>query len=91
MSAPGIYLRLTRRPITVSSQTSTLLANFFLALIFFPETQRRAQAELDAVIGRERLPSLDDCDVLPYIKAMYLELLRWRVISPLGECWLHQL
>ncbi|EIM79655.1 cytochrome P450 [Stereum hirsutum FP-91666 SS1] len=64
--------------------TSTLLTNFFLALLFFPETQRKAQAELDTIVGRDRLPNLDDRDTLPYIKAIYLELLRWRVISPLG-------
>lgn len=55
-------------------------------MVFYPEVQRRAQEEIGTVIGRDRLPNLEDRDTLPYIRAMYLELLRWKVISPLGEC-----
>jgi cytochrome P450 len=44
--------------------------SFFLALVLFPEVQRRAQAELDVVIGRERLPTFDDRPRLPYIEAL---------------------
>ena len=40
------------------------------AMIAYPETQKRAQQELDEVVGRERLPSFDDYDKLPYIQSM---------------------
>ncbi|KAH9987409.1 cytochrome P450 [Russula vinacea] len=64
---------------TVSSMYS-----FFLALVLFPQVQRRAQAELDAVIGRDRLPTFDDRPRLPYIEALCKELLRWQMVGPVA-------
>ena len=58
--------------------------SFVLALVLFPQVQRRAQAELDAVIGRDRLPSFDDRPHLPYIEALSKELLRWQMVTPIG-------
>jgi cytochrome P450 len=42
----------------------------------FPEIQRRAQEQIDSVIGQERLPNFSDEKSLPYISAMVKELLR---------------
>jgi cytochrome P450 len=53
-------------------------------MIAFPEVQRRAQAELDAVVGRDRLPTFDDAHRLPYVRAIIEEVLRWRPNVPLG-------
>ena len=39
-------------------------------MVIYPETQKRAQAELDAVVGRARLPTFADYENLPYIRAM---------------------
>jgi cytochrome P450 len=55
-----------------------------MALALYPEVQKRAQAELDSVLSRDRLPTFDDKPRLPYIEAMCKELLRWRVVTPLG-------
>ena len=52
-------------------------------MLAYPETQARAHAELDAVIGRTRLPTFADYPHLPYIRAMVKELLRWRPITPI--------
>ena len=52
-------------------------------MVAYPETQARAHAELDAVIGRTRLPTFADYPHLPYIRAMVKELLRWRPITPI--------
>ena len=49
-----------------------------------PEIQDKAHAELDAVIGPDRLPSLSDRESLPYIDALVKELHRWSPILPLG-------
>ncbi|KAK7458752.1 hypothetical protein VKT23_009754 [Stygiomarasmius scandens] len=57
---------------------------FFLAMVLFPEVQRKAQEELDRVIGLHRLPSVQDRDHLPYIAAVQKEIYRWRTIVPLG-------
>ncbi|TBU27012.1 CyP450 monooxygenase [Dichomitus squalens] len=64
--------------------TYALMAAFFLALAKFPETQRRAQAELDAVVGQDRLPDFSDRDSLPYVNAILKECVRWHSILPLG-------
>ena len=53
-----------------------------LALVLHPEVQRRAQAEIDSVVGRERLPDFED--PLPYIEAVCREISRWGVVVPLG-------
>jgi len=58
--------------------TSTTLKWWVLAMVVFPEVQRRAQAELDAVVGRARLPTFADALRLPYVRAVIKEVLRWR-------------
>ncbi|VDC00549.1 unnamed protein product [Peniophora sp. CBMAI 1063] len=55
-----------------------------LAMLLYPETQRRAQKELDAVVGRARVPTFADTANLPYICAMVREVVRWRPVTPLG-------
>jgi cytochrome P450 len=60
------------------------MISFFLALTLFPQVQRRAQAELDIVVGRDRLPTFDDRPRLPYIEALCKELMRWQVVTPIG-------
>nr|CAD7450965.1 unnamed protein product [Timema bartmani] len=59
-----------------SETTSKSLGFGFLYLLLFPEVQKRAQAEIDAVVGRDRLPSLNDRPHMPYMEAMVLESVR---------------
>ncbi|KAG2069064.1 cytochrome P450 [Suillus decipiens] len=54
--------------------TSTLMA-FALAMVFYPDVQRRAQAEIDSVIGRDRLPTFEDRTSLPYVESILRETL----------------
>ncbi|KAJ4466766.1 cytochrome P450 [Lentinula aciculospora] len=50
---------------------------WFLALIpSHPEVALRAQEELDRVVGRDRLPTVDDEPNLPYIRAIIKEVQR---------------
>lgn len=58
---------------------------FFLAMANHPEVQAKAQAELDAVVGPERLPEFTDLSDLPYINAIVTELFRWQPVIPMGE------
>ncbi len=51
-----------------------------LAMILYPDAQKRAQAELDKVVGRDRLPAFSDYEHLPYVRAMVKETLRWRAV-----------
>ncbi|KAH9973224.1 cytochrome P450 [Lactifluus volemus] len=64
--------------------TALLMQWWMLAMITYPETQARAQAELDKVVGRSRLPTFSDYPHLPYIRAMVKETLRWGQLDPLG-------
>jgi cytochrome P450 len=53
-------------------------------MVAFPDAQRRAQAELDAVVGHARLPTFADAPYLPYMRAIIRETLRWRPVAMLG-------
>jgi len=58
-------------------------------MALFPEVQKRAQVEIDAVcsaVGSDptRLPDFDDKESLPYIDAIIQEVFRWGVVTPLG-------
>ncbi|KAG0699881.1 cytochrome P450 [Suillus ampliporus] len=58
----------------------------FLAMALSPDAQKKAQAEIDAVVGPDRLPSFADRDSLPYIEALAKEVLRWNAITPTSMC-----
>ncbi|KAK1834410.1 cytochrome P450 2U1 [Podospora conica] len=67
------------------AQTMTgVLSWWLMAMILYPDVQRRMHAELDAVVGRDRLPTFDDCERMPYLQAIVRETIRWRPIDPLG-------
>jgi len=50
-----------------------------------PEVQRKAQAEIDRVIGGDRFPTLADQPSLPYVEALVKEVFRWNPVAPLGK------
>ncbi|KAI0712496.1 CyP450 monooxygenase [Earliella scabrosa] len=62
--------------------TFSTLQVFFIAMALNPDIQRKAQAELDAVIGPDRLPDHNDRASLPYIDAIAKESLRWQNVVP---------
>ncbi|KAI0254606.1 cytochrome P450 [Lactifluus subvellereus] len=64
--------------------TAAVMGWWLLAMVLYPEIQRRAHAELDSVVGRTRIPTFSDFQHLPYIRAMVKEALRWRPVDPLG-------
>ena len=53
-------------------------------MTMYPDVQRKAQTELDRLIGPDRLPDITDYDDLIYIQAVTLESMRWMVVLPLG-------
>ncbi|KAJ7176867.1 cytochrome P450 [Mycena filopes] len=66
-----------------SDTTSYYLQSFVLALTAYPEVQKKAQQEMDRVVGQDRMPSLEDLEEMPYIRAMILETHRFRPVAPL--------
>lgn len=60
------------------------MTTFILAMVQNPDIQRKAQAAVDEVIGRDRLPDFSDRDSIPFVDAIVKEALRWRPVIPLG-------
>ncbi|KAF8124373.1 cytochrome P450 [Boletus edulis] len=56
---------------------------FYLAMTLYPDVMKKAQRELDSVVGTSRLPTFADRPSLPYVEALFTELLRWHTPSPL--------
>lgn len=56
------------------------------ALAQHPAALARAHAELDAAVGRARLPRVADRPALPYVTAVIREAVRWHPALPLGTC-----
>lgn len=48
---------------------------FMLAMIAYPDKQRKCQEERERIIGRSRMPTLTDQNSLPYTHATVRELL----------------
>ena len=72
-----------------SDTSSSLILAIVQAMIHFPEVQRKAQAEIDEVVGASRSPQWSDLERLPYINMIVKEGHRWRPILPL--CFPHAL
>ncbi len=68
-------------------QTIAATSTFFYLMATHPEVQRKAQAELDRVLGSVHLPTFEARYQLPYIEAIYREVVRWR--PPLSICVPH--
>lgn len=62
---------------------STALQWIILILIRFPEMQQRLQQEVDKVVDRDRLPSIEDQQHLPYVMAFIYEVMRFSSFVPL--------
>lgn len=66
-------------------QTVSGLECFFLAMALHTEEQKKAQAEIDKVIGLGRLPTLRDGECLPYTNALITEAQRRYPFAMLGN------
>ncbi|KAG6898411.1 hypothetical protein C0992_004122 [Termitomyces sp. T32_za158] len=64
--------------------TWTTLTVFFLAMVLHPECQKRAQEEIDSVIGTGHLPDFSDRESLPYVECILQETLRF--VSEIFPC-----
>ena len=58
------------------------MQTIFVALSLYPEVQRKAHAELDTMVGPNRLPEFEDRDALVYVNAVIKEALRWMNVLP---------
>ena len=70
-----------------SAGMETVKTTLDWCLIFMlhnPEAAKAVQDELDQVVGRSRMPTLEDAPYLPITEATILEILRRSSIVPLG-------
>ena len=65
-------------------QQTSAIGFFLVAMAMFPSAQRKAQQEIEAVVGTDRLPTIEDIPAMPYIQATLREVLRWQPTVPLG-------
>ncbi|XP_059516066.1 cytochrome P450 1B1 [Myotis daubentonii] len=79
------YVPSTVTDIFGASQDTLSTALQWLLILFtrYPDVQARVQAELDQVVGRDRLPCLDDQPKLPYIMAFLYEAMRFSSFVPI--------
>ena len=53
-------------------------------MTLYPRVMKKAQQELDSVVGSSRLPTFADRPSLPYMEALFTELLRWHTPGPIS-------
>ena len=53
-------------------------------MTLYPEIQKRAQDEIDRVVGRDRLPTFEDRAELPFLECIMRELYRWNPAAPMA-------
>ncbi|KAJ7805424.1 cytochrome P450 [Mycena olivaceomarginata] len=64
--------------------TSSYIQSLVLALVAYPEAQKKAHEEIDRVVGEHRMPTLEDLEQMPYIRAIISEVHRFRPVAPLA-------
>ncbi|KAG2085777.1 cytochrome P450 [Suillus discolor] len=64
-----------------SDTTASAITIMMMAAATHTDAQARVQEELDNVVGRTRLPTFADQEMLPQVTAFMLESLRWRPVS----------
>ena len=53
------------------------MKTFILAMVLHPDVYKKAQEEIDRVIGPERLPDFEDREQLPYLECVLKEVVRY--------------
>ncbi|KAF7288359.1 Cytochrome P450 [Mycena chlorophos] len=69
-----------------SDTTVSALMTFFLAMALYPAIQRKAQTEIDDLLGAPggKFPTFEHKASLPYVEAVLREVLCWRPVLPLS-------
>ncbi|KAK5126661.1 hypothetical protein LTR85_009595 [Meristemomyces frigidus] len=67
-----------------SDTSASIITAFVQAMTAYPEVQKKAQAQIDDVVGQGRSPTWQDYDRLPYVAQCVKEAMRWRPVTPLA-------
>jgi hypothetical protein len=60
-------------------QTVASVLSFILLMTLYPDVQKCAQDEIDHVVGKDQLPSIQDQDKLVYTGVLVKEVLRFTI------------
>ncbi len=64
--------------------TTMALQVFVLATVLHQDKAKILQQEIDNVVGRNRIPTFEDIEKMPYLLAYVKEVHRWRPVLPGG-------
>lgn len=67
-----------------SGTTSAAMMSWVLAMVYHPDKFDKLAKEVDEVVGNERMPTYEDMEKLPYVRACVKETLRWRPVTAGG-------
>lgn len=67
-----------------SDTSASIITAFVQAMTAYPEVQKKAQAQIDAIVGQDRSPTWQDYAQLPYVAQCVKEAMRWRPVTPLA-------
>ena len=56
----------------------------FLLMMLHPAARKKAQEEIDRVVGSDRLPTYADREHMPYVEACIAEVMRVHTLGPFG-------
>ncbi|XP_023347481.1 cytochrome P450 2C15 [Eurytemora carolleeae] len=82
--AQNLEINLLDLMIAGSETTSTTITWGILYLLHHPDIQERLHEELDSIVGRDRIPTLQDEAKLPYMSATLHEIQRSSSIVHIG-------
>ncbi|CAA7263089.1 unnamed protein product [Cyclocybe aegerita] len=66
-----------------SDTTISATGTFFYCMAANPAVQKKAQEEIDRITGGSQLPDFSDREAMPYLEAVYREVMRYRPPLPL--------
>ena len=66
-----------------SDTSSAAILSFMKAMTCYPDVQKQAHDEIDALMDASRSPLWSDYENLPYVSAIVKEAMRWRPIGGL--------
>ncbi|CAH1780887.1 unnamed protein product [Owenia fusiformis] len=64
--------------------TKGTISGLFLLLMRHPDIQAKLQEEVDQIVGKDRNPSVDDKENMPYLQATLIEVLRYLTHVPIS-------
>ncbi len=65
-----------------SDTSSSIIIAFIHAMTKWNHVLKKAQEEMDTVVGEDRSPNWSDYASLPYVAAIVKESMRWRPVAP---------